>query len=301
MTSYFGQTCGRGMFYDANGPTQSGNGASGWVPTIVVDILAISRPGPFSINFGRDYDHLPLGLDLEHTASTESTQANVRDYYPQANNIDGAFTQDSNAQFNLAEEISQWHINDYFMGDLTSSDNSQNLQDLNFGTQIHFIHQSIQDAQMTALSKSSDYSNMLQNFLMPDLDHQHWSTPAPGHIVHNTIPLGFFTNDQGAYIDQTHEVQDMQETQAPQVVQHAQALTHKSNPFLCTKPGCSVTFKRNSDRVRHEVAIHGINQAFHLCPLHDCVKSRGSGYSRKDKLTEHMWKKHANLGFAKGV
>jgi hypothetical protein len=27
-----------------------------------------------------------------------------------------------------------------------------------------------------------------------------------------------------------------------------------------------------------------------------CIKNQGAGYSRQDKLTENLWKKHGNLG-----
>jgi len=70
-------------------------------------------------------------------------------------------------------------------------------------------------------------------------------------------------------------------------------------PIPCTQLGCFVTFKRDSDRIRHEAAIHGINQGLYLCPVNGCSKSQGIGYTRKDKLTEHLWKKHGNLGFVK--
>jgi hypothetical protein len=70
-------------------------------------------------------------------------------------------------------------------------------------------------------------------------------------------------------------------------------------PIPCNQFGCFVTFRRDPDRVRHEAAVHGINQALHLCPVFGCNKSQGRGYTRKDKLTEHMWKKHGNLGYVK--
>jgi hypothetical protein len=71
----------------------------------------------------------------------------------------------------------------------------------------------------------------------------------------------------------------------------------------CTALGCSATFKREPDRLRHEAAVHGINQLLqlYLCPVIGCSKSQGSGYTRKDKLTEHLWKKHGNLGYVKRV
>jgi hypothetical protein len=71
----------------------------------------------------------------------------------------------------------------------------------------------------------------------------------------------------------------------------------------CSILGCPVAFNRDSDRIRHEAAVHGFNQALqlHLCPILNCPKSQGAGYTRKDKLTEHMWKKHGDLGYVKRV
>jgi hypothetical protein len=67
----------------------------------------------------------------------------------------------------------------------------------------------------------------------------------------------------------------------------------------CNFPTCPKTFKRDSDRTRHEQAVHLKLPGFHLCPIAGCQKSCGKGYSRPDKVTEHLWKKHANLGFTK--
>lgn len=70
----------------------------------------------------------------------------------------------------------------------------------------------------------------------------------------------------------------------------------------CTYLGCSASFKRDSDRIRHDTTTHGVNQALHFCPIAGCSKSLGvgQGYCRADKVKEHLWKKHANLGFVKG-
>lgn len=70
---------------------------------------------------------------------------------------------------------------------------------------------------------------------------------------------------------------------------------------MCTHPGCSNTFRGDPERIRHQDAVHGVNQLLqlYLCPVVGCAKSQGRGYTRKDKLTEHMWKKHGNLGFVK--
>jgi uncharacterized C2H2 Zn-finger protein len=66
----------------------------------------------------------------------------------------------------------------------------------------------------------------------------------------------------------------------------------------CSIPWCPITFKRKHEQVRHESSVHGINQGIHRCQVVGCP-TQGRGFSRKDKLTEHMWKKHGNLGYAK--
>jgi hypothetical protein len=76
-----------------------------------------------------------------------------------------------------------------------------------------------------------------------------------------------------------------------------------NSQVYCSQFGCPVAFKRDSDRIRHEASVHGLNQVLqlHLCPIAGCLKSQGAGYTRKDKLTEHMWRKHADLGYVKRV
>jgi hypothetical protein len=69
--------------------------------------------------------------------------------------------------------------------------------------------------------------------------------------------------------------------------------------FDCTYLTCNKTFKRNSDRVRHENSIHFSYPGVHLCPIIGCAKAQGKGFSRSDKVTEHLWKCHGNLGFQK--
>jgi hypothetical protein len=85
-------------------------------------------------------------------------------------------------------------------------------------------------------------------------------------------------------------------------------LTSKTNPlpavatpaetrWQCTH--CTKSFRREANLTRHNNNFHGINRGLHLCPILGCVKSQGQGYSRADKVTEHLWKKHADLGFRK--
>ncbi|KAG4416536.1 hypothetical protein IFR04_010330 [Cadophora malorum] len=70
-------------------------------------------------------------------------------------------------------------------------------------------------------------------------------------------------------------------------------------PFACTQLNCFSTFIPDKDRARHESSVHGIGPPLYLCQVPGCIKSIGAGYTRKDKLTEHMWKKHGNLGHVK--
>ena len=72
-----------------------------------------------------------------------------------------------------------------------------------------------------------------------------------------------------------------------------------SGRFTCSYFPCNKKFKRNPDRVRHENSIHSNHPGVHLCPVIGCAKAQGKGFSRPDKVTEHLWKCHGNLGFRK--
>jgi len=70
-----------------------------------------------------------------------------------------------------------------------------------------------------------------------------------------------------------------------------------ASQFQCNY--CQKTFKRDADRIRHENSKHLNIAGAHICQVTGCPKSQGRGYTRSDKLTEHMWKKHGNLGYTK--
>ena len=70
-------------------------------------------------------------------------------------------------------------------------------------------------------------------------------------------------------------------------------------PIQCAYAPCTRRFRRISDRIRHESSVHLNIQGTHLCPIAGCAKSQGAGYSRGDKVTEHLWKKHGDLGYTK--
>ena len=72
----------------------------------------------------------------------------------------------------------------------------------------------------------------------------------------------------------------------------------------CGYPGCTRTFTREFERTRHR-QIHAINPRLFHCPIDGCPKhvsrAGSKGYKRPDKVTEHLWKKHADLGYVKRV
>ena len=75
--------------------------------------------------------------------------------------------------------------------------------------------------------------------------------------------------------------------------------------FTCRKPNCTRSFGRKDDRHRHEntASVHN-NQQHHFCSVAHCSRgniygSSFAGYTRIDKLKEHMWKRHSDLGYTK--
>ncbi len=64
---------------------------------------------------------------------------------------------------------------------------------------------------------------------------------------------------------------------------------------------CIRSFKRYGDRVRHERSVHRAKDGLFVCPISGCPNSQGAGYSRLDKVREHLWKQHGDLGYAKRI
>ncbi|KAH8686119.1 hypothetical protein BGZ60DRAFT_396917 [Tricladium varicosporioides] len=82
-------------------------------------------------------------------------------------------------------------------------------------------------------------------------------------------------------------------TRAPAATPTRPMHLHRCNFLTCTR-----RFKRPSDLARHQYTVH-FNIQRHLCPIVDCPKAGGKGYSRADKVTEHLWRKHGGLGYIK--
>lgn len=64
---------------------------------------------------------------------------------------------------------------------------------------------------------------------------------------------------------------------------------------------CNQSFKRDCDRGRHERSIHSATYGRFVFPISGCPRSQGRGYCRADKVKEHLWKKHRDLGYVKGA
>ena len=63
----------------------------------------------------------------------------------------------------------------------------------------------------------------------------------------------------------------------------------------CPWADCASNFRRAADRDRHFVTIHG-KPVKHFCPVAGCSRGRGlwRGYSREDKVKEHVKKVHGS-------
>jgi hypothetical protein len=66
----------------------------------------------------------------------------------------------------------------------------------------------------------------------------------------------------------------------------------------CPWASCTSSFGRAADRDRHFVTKHG-RPVKYFCPMSGCCRGRGlwRGYSREDKVTEHVKKVHIHAKF----
>jgi len=87
------------------------------------------------------------------------------------------------------------------------------------------------------------------------------------------------------------------------ITQSAVTPTHNHNSLTrtiaCRFPGCDLLFKRDYERNRHEDSVHLHVPGLYVCEVRGCRKNTDGGYKRADKLTEHMWRAHADMGFVK--
>jgi hypothetical protein len=126
------------------------------------------------------------------------------------------------------------------------------------------------------------------------------SNPYLETICHDELFRGSFIvpnlSDAFNPNDLSQAYQDTQTLPTPTPVQAPRAR------FICSYQGCSKSFKRAADLNRHRSSYHKIDRhgnPGYLCPVVGCRKSYGAGYSREDKVKEHLWKQHGSLGYVK--
>jgi hypothetical protein len=133
-----------------------------------------------------------------------------------------------------------------------------------------------------------------------------WPLPSPGPGYTSNTGFNDAFNSTDVTMDWSSELQSPEpgpplSTEAPRLSQTSLSGSNNSpnNGISCTH--CPLKFKRDSDRIRHENSLHLNRYGAYLCSVTGCPKSQRIGFSRADKLTEHMWKKHGNLGYTKNV
>ena len=149
--------------------------------------------------------------------------------------------------------------------------------------QLDFLSPNTETTQYQALSMDTGFSVNVGSPLNVSVVTQ---TPHPA-----ASPLPNLTN--------TTLVAQGPQVQVQQAASQAQSASTAPTTTTTICAHCNRIFKRRSDLARHITNVHGVNQALHLCPVVRCPRSQGAGYSRADKLKEHLWKKHAALGHVK--
>lgn len=74
-----------------------------------------------------------------------------------------------------------------------------------------------------------------------------------------------------------------------------------NRPYVCEEPGCEKIqgFTYSGGLLRHQREVHrqhGGPKASCMCPHRDCKRSTGTGFSRKENLSEHLRRVHRGVG-----
>lgn len=162
----------------------------------------------------------------------------------------------------------------------------------------------VTDSAATQSFASSVWMPMMSptNLVLGNLDVMANHAVAAGMIPTSSSPTRAVIipiHNMAAFSNQNNNFIPVSVSQAP-----TQMVAPRRHTFRCGFATCGRVFARKSDMDRHTNTVHRntLQQQplpLHLCLIAGCSKARGIGYSRADKLTEHMWKKHANLGYTK--
>ena len=74
-----------------------------------------------------------------------------------------------------------------------------------------------------------------------------------------------------------------------------------TRPYICEERGCEkiLGFTYSGGLLRHQREVHrqhGGPKASCMCPHRDCKRSTGTGFSRRENLTEHLRRVHRGVG-----
>jgi hypothetical protein len=168
-----------------------------------------------------------------------------------------------------------------------------------FDLNLHSIHGSSQGQNTfnALLWDNNPQSNLFgdvgQSLTIP-MDYQQMLA-APINDWHSNAPLAGFSHPVSAVVDigQSPTAGNVLDATLPNII--------GLDRHPCNWQGCNATFGRKADRERHIATKHR-NVRYYHCRVAGCPKTRGSnagrawkGYSRIDKLQEHMRKKHAGV------
>lgn len=145
---------------------------------------------------------------------------------------------------------------------------------------------------------------------LPDLDQYNFfatpcptptMVPFPQHFIPEIIPFQF-PNSYGNITTQPNISPPGRATVAPaafRIESPNRPNQKQSIPrHRCPQTTCSLVFGRKSELERHFRTVH-CGRFSYACNVNGCENNKGRGYSRVDKLREHLWRRHADLGFSR--
>ncbi|MCJ1462661.1 hypothetical protein MMC07_001264 [Pseudocyphellaria aurata] len=87
----------------------------------------------------------------------------------------------------------------------------------------------------------------------------------------------------------------------PRKCEYQKHMDKHNRPYVCEEPGCEKIrgFTYSGGLLRHQREVHrqhGGPKASCMCPFRDCKRSTGTGFSRKENLSEHLRRVHRGVG-----
>lgn len=179
---------------------------------------------------------------------------------------------------------------------------SNPISDSNTPTPVPFDISGWPPLSITMAGQAPQHTTMFQESL--NLEDQANCSYTPRLYIPNDIPPS--TSYSGLKSDEDFLLSTSSTTPFAHDSQNTSMLGSNSNTDqhqqYSSRTSCStclLTFGRKTDLERHLKSIHFDNHASNACFISGCDNNKGKGYSRRDKLTEHQWRKHPELGYRK--